>query len=72
MKHAWKTLKGDTNVFGKPEEKKPLERITFIYIYIYIYKRIILKIYMKAGRCDDIDWIYLANDRSIVVNMVIN
>jgi len=37
MKHAWKTLKGDTNVFGKPEEKKPLERITFIYIYIYIY-----------------------------------
>jgi hypothetical protein len=48
MQHAWKTLQVNTNLFGKPEEKKPLERIIlkyilmiYIYIYIYIYKTIL-------------------------------
>ena len=60
MKHAWKTLQVDKNLFGNREEKKPLERIILKYIK-NIYKDNI-KMYMEVGKCDDIDWIYLAYD----------
>jgi hypothetical protein len=48
MKHKWKMLQVDTNFNRKT--------------WLGRHKRILkdnIKMYMEAGGCDDVDWIYL-------------